>query len=763
MTHRWGWLAGCSLAAAAHASGCGGTDGGVAGAGGSTTAGSGGAAGSAASGGSAATSGVGGLLDGGSPTALTLEPMNPSVTVVNGAAQTVQFTAKSGAQTVTAAWSINRSEIGSIGASTGLFTTGLAGGSATVTAIVGTETLSTTVTVYVEMDQNGAPPSGTCPPGGCGGVGGEGAGPAVDAGTKTVLDGAPSGTGSLAWLYPYDKTVWPLGILAPLLQWSDGAGAPIDGVKIELEGQHFTYAGYFGRPAPLAAGAPFVRHPIPQNVWDTATHSAAGSTLKARITVAAGGTAFGPLEEEWRIASAALKGTVYYQSYGTKLAKNYSGSIGGDGRFGGATLAIRGSSTEPVLVAGTDGGSAQCRVCHSVSADGSRMIAQHGDDYAVGSSYALTSPGYPESPYGPAGTGTVGWMGLYPDGSIGLGNSGPLPGGANGNSSSLLDANSGGAIASNGFSNLVTRAGTPAFSPDGKKVAFVFYAGPGDATIGPGDPSKLVVMDFDRATSTFSNARLVYQGMGGHKPGWPAFLPTSDRLIFQVEVQANSQNEYLATRNGARAELWWADLATGQTHPLEQANGKRGGAMYLPTGPNNHGNDTEVNYEPTVNPIVSGGFAWVVFTSRRLYGSVATIDPWWSDPRAHDLTSTPTPKKLWVAAVDIPALGGENPQMTDDPSYPAFYLPAQELLAGNTRGFWVPDPCKPTGSDCVSGDECCGGFCTFDAQLMKNVCGDTPDVCSQEFDKCTTDADCCDAEITGVKCINQRCARPGPK
>lgn len=762
MDHRSGWLVGTLIAAASIAHGCGHETGGVAGAGGSGGA-TAGASGTAATGGSAATSGFGGLLDGGGPTALAIEPTSPTVTVVNGAAQTIQFVAKSGTQPVSALWSLNRAEIGTIGASTGLFATGFAAGAATVTAVVGTETLSTTVTVYFETEQNGAPPTGTCPPGGCGGVGGEGAGPAVDAAIRAVLDGVPAGTGSLAWLYPYDRTVWPLGILAPLLQWSDGTGAPIDGVKIELDSQHYTYTGYFGRPAALAAGAPFVRHPIPQDVWDAATHSAAGSTLRARVTVSAGGAAYGPIEENWRIASAALKGTVYYQSYGTKLAKNYNGSIGGDGRFGGATLAIRGSSTEPVLVAGTDGGSAQCRVCHSVSADGSRMIAQHGDDYQVGSSYALTAPGYPESPYGPAGTGTVGWMGLFPDGSIGLGNSGPLPGGANGNSSSLLDATSGAPIASNGFSNLVTRAGTPAFSPDGKKVAFVFYAGPGDAVIGPGSPSKLVVMDFDRATSTFSNPRLIFQGTGSQRPGWPAFLPTNDRLVFQVELQANSQNEYLATRNGARAELWWADLATGQTYPLGNANGDQNGVSYLPTGPNNHGNDTEVNYEPTVNPIVSGGFAWVVFTSRRLYGNVATIDPWWSDPRAHDLTTTPTPKKLWVAAIDIPALGGENPQATDDPSYPAFYLPAQELLAGNTRGFWVPDPCKPTGSDCVSGDECCGGFCTYDAQLMKSVCGDVPDECSQEFDKCSTDSDCCDAEVTGVVCINQRCARPGPK
>ena len=49
------------------------------------------------------------------------------------------------------------------------------------------------------------------------------------------------------------------------------------------------------------------------------------------------------------------------------------------------------------------------------------------------------------------------------------------------------------------------------------------------------------------------------------------------------------------------------------------------GNDYLPTGSNNHDADHELNYEPTVAPIASGGYAWVVFMSRRMYGNVATI------------------------------------------------------------------------------------------------------------------------------------------
>jgi hypothetical protein len=339
---------------------------------------------------------------------------------------------------------------------------------------------------------------------------------------------------------------------------------------------------------------------------------------------------------------------------------------------------------------------------------------------------------------------------MTPDGKLGLGNAVPIPGGANFGDSALYDMGTGAAVAAPGLSSFVTRAGFPMFSPDGKRVAFNFHEGPGSASTGAGDGKKLVVMDFDAATRTFSGPKLAYAGATG-RPGWPSFWPTGTALLFQVELPGNTTNEYFATRNGARGELWWVDLASGGTHTLDRLNGKDGsGTAYLPTGPNNHGDDAALGYEPTIGPIASGGYAWVVFVSRRLYGNVATIDPWWSDPRDHDLTQSPTPKKLWVAALDL------NPQPGGDPSHPAFYLPAQELMAGNSRGFWVVDPCKQDGQPCEGGDECCGGYCT-QSSTGALVCGTASAGCSKEFDKCAQSTDCCD--YPKFYCVNGHCAR----
>jgi len=110
-------------------------------------------------------------------------------------------------------------------------------------------------------------------------------------------------------------------------------------------------------------------------------------------------------------------------------------------------------------------------------------------------------------------------------------------------------------------------------------------------------------------------------------------------------------------------------------------------------------------------------------------------------------------RKLWVAAIDLGGAPGS------DVSHPGFYLPAQELLAGNSRGYWVVDPCAANGSTCQTGDQCCGGYCESNGTAF--VCSAQPPSCSTLNDKCTADSDCCGVG-QGPMCINGRCAQPAP-
>ncbi|HEY1691100.1 MAG TPA: Ig-like domain-containing protein [Polyangiaceae bacterium] len=673
---------------------------------------------------------------------LAIAPANATLAVPYGTQKpTVTFTATAGGVSVPASFTIDLGQIATIGASSGVLTpSGVIGGAAHVTATFGGQSVSTTITVTVTMQQNGAPTGydaggGT---GGNGGVGGNGPGGQVGASGQAVLNGTPTTDTGLAWLYPYDNTVWPQGLLAPLLQWTPGAVGSYDAVRIHLSEPGFDYEGYFA-----ANGSPFNDHPILQQTWDALSYSNQGGKVAVTLVFSSGGKAYGPLTETWSIAQGTLTGTVYYNSYGTALATNYCAAASWNGGaqicFGGATLAIKHGLTSPVLVAGTNsppGDDSGCRVCHSVAAQGAQLVTQHGDNYAQASAYALAAP-VTETVMGPA-SGLFAFPAVSPDGTLLFNNCGPLPGTSPAATSALYSIPSGNAVATTGLPAGLA-ASTPVFSPDGKHIAYGDYGG---------DKVSLASIDYDPATNTFSNQQNLDTPTGGDADVFPAFLPTSDAVIYERELAGSP---YGATWSGSKGQLWWVDLKTHTAAELKNVNGE----SYLPTTVGtNHATDWDLQYEPTVNPVVSGGYAWVVFTSRRLYGNVATQDPWLSDPRNYDPASAPNTKKLWVAAIDLNAPPGT------DPSHPAFYLPAQELLAGNSRGYWVVDPCEQDGISCLTGDQCCSGYCgPTEAGL---VCGKPPAGCVSLTNKCTQNSDCCGSS-TGIECIDGFCAMPTPQ
>ena len=746
--------------------------------------------------GSAGDSGIineGGGIDVGVNDAPQTFDVQPSalqtITVPMGTnAPTVSYDATLGGKPTAVAWSLDRGDIGDITlgtAATGVFTPkGTVGGMVKIIAGLNGQTVTRDVQVNLTAEQNGADPNDPAQAaqiantvaeltegGGIGGVGGDGLGGAVtDAGALAAL-GTPTSNGSaenLRLIYPYDETVFPRGILAPILSWDWSVG-DADAIQIELATQSgsFSYKGTFAKPAILSqTGGKFIRHPIPGNIWAAATNTAGGKSdqLTLKLTLAKDGVGYGPITETWTIAPARLSGIIYYNSYGTNLAKNYGGAVGGDHMFGGAVLSIAVGDTGPKLVAGGNGGTSQCRVCHSVAADGSRLVVQRGDNYSASAAYDLTPTGVTETQMGVGAE----FPGIYPDGSLALSPSGQV----------LSLPTAGAPVASTGLTSVATNVGTPMFSPDGKRVVFNPMAGPGVTN----PTQKLVVMDFDLATMTFSNPIEVADETGQpaeSRPGWPAFFPDSKGIAFHLQSVAGSDGNGIGamhTRKGAKAQIHFTntDGASSST-PLYRLNGfDSTGAPDLPklttavslacTGDGvqvggidaDHGDDVNLNYEPTVNPIASGGYVWVVFTSRRMYGNVATIPPFCSDPRGVDLVQHITTKKLWVAAVDVNMAPGT------DASHPAFYLPGQELLAGNSRAFWVQDPCRADGESCESGDQCCNGYCQPDSTTGELVCSnDTPNNnCSNPKEKCTTAADCCDKSNL---CLNGFCSQQVPQ
>jgi hypothetical protein len=820
---RWAVALGVTLGTAAAMAACGGkgttTTTGTQGSGGKTGSSSGAAGNNAG--------GMGGNIlqttgSGGASDVFDVEPSMPQTLSVGIGQQTPTetYTATLNGVSVNAGWGVDQGAIGTIPAgpsSTAVFTpSGTTGGVVNVTAGLNGQTRKRQITVKLAGTQNGpnmsSPlemaqiPSGVgalSAGGGVGGVGGEGLGAMVSDMPTIMALQSPTGSASsqgLTFLYPYDKTVWPRGMLAPLLMWSWSPGdADAIQIKITSASGLFSWTGTFGRPPILGmTGGKFIRHPIPEDVWEAATNTVSGPSdpLTVSLTVAKNGVGYGPITETWNVAPARLTGTVYYNSYGTQLVKNWAALDHAGHSVGAAILGVRSGDTGPTLVVGVNSptnaqgnpaNDSGCRVCHVVSSKGRWLLTQSeqgnpgdGQSYL----YDLSQTGNVQaSAVTLANQGVFGWAALTGDASYALTNT------VNPSSSNPAIG-----VGTSAFWNFIpmqpppmmspsvmpamgmltglpagVSAGYPSYAPDDKFIAYT------DATGNTGDVSgkPIVVATYDPATQTFSNPQTVVMPAAGQlRIGYPVFLPDDSAILYEAQVRKGCSDSVMVTRNGTRSELWWTNLgASPQPVALATLNGKG----YLPTGPNNHGagtgpdpencgmnestyDDTTLNYEPTVLPIVAGGYAWVVFTSRRLYGNMLTATPWQSWPPDYDTTNLgqATVKKLWIAAIDLNAPAGS------DPSHPAFYLPAQEILAGNSRGFLVLDPCKQDGASCQSGDQCCNGYCEPDPSSGALVCSNMPpgNNCSGPQEKCTTAADCCDP--TNL-CINGFCAQQTPQ
>jgi hypothetical protein len=563
----------------------------------------------------------------------------------------------------------------------------------------------------------------------------------VPAATVTLLQNPALQPGGARWLYPYDQTVFPRGLPAPYLQWGDGPGAA-NAVLIHMRSMLLDYRVCLPLSNPGNVQ-------IPQAAWDLASEQSLGKgdPLTVDVTIAAGGSAVRLPALTLVFALANLKGAIYYNTYGSLLANQM-------GVSGGVIMRVLPGEAQPDVFITAPNPFSDCIGCHAVSADGSRMVAEiHGQPgifEGPSSSFDLTSVGAGTNPPPlPTTLERVGFSALYPDGSVyvttGRVTQGPLgtenaafpvgnvPGTFGPAMSKLYDANTGMEIANSG---IVEYAYMPMFSVDGSKLVFNQM----DAS-GVAGGHTLAVMDFNRASNTFSNLKSVFTD-SARFPGWPFFLPDvqdqgeivavrGKRVVFALGEFPDfaTQNQPVGLAPHV-SDLWWVDIDSGMAAPLARANGTdSNGAPTLPYGER----DAHKNYIPTVSPVAAGGYFWVFFTSKRNYGNLFAVDP--PETRAEA-------KKIWVSAIDINAAPGS------DPSHPAFFLDGQELESGNIRAFAALEPCRENGTMCDTGIDCCCGFC-IDGQ-----CG-CRQGCAMLDEKCETSADCCDGR---AQCIGGFCS-----
>ncbi len=661
---------------------------------------------------------------------ISISPLTAAITSTNGSKPTQAFTVKGTYSdgsvspiTTGITWSVDTPLVGSIGG-TGLYTAGGAlGGVVKVTANDGTQTASATLTVKLMLQQNGANAPGS---------------------TQSALQGATTKDPGVVWAYPYDGTVWPRGINAPILQWNGGAATDVYYVHITsptFELQDFT----------TATNAPSSQVPLPAATWQPFTDSTSGST---QITVARwdGSAATQIASQTWTVAPASMLGTIYY----------WSNNLGRVLRIKPGASAPDDFANQAPLNDPTKYTQGSCLMtCHTVSADGSTLVSGGG---VFGGSYDLqtSQPTYSlGGTWGPNGGGpnsssVVKWAmpAVSPDGKYILTNS--IAEGlafANDHATQgflgMFFTKDGTAVPNSGMAGVAVAE--PTWSPDGKRIIYVDAGDPMTvpwwSTWNNPPPGDLKVVQFDATKNPMVSAPTTLVPTGSdpnHRIAWPTITPDGQWVLYSRSAGADTRTVVDPNSPSGPADLYFASAVT----PNQEVRLARVDGDGYPFAAGSR--DLSWNFEPSFAPVAAGGYFWVVFTSRRTYGNTLT------GPAESVQNGPMGTKQLWVAAID------QNPKPGVDPSHPAFHLEGQDETNLAMRGFWSLPPCEQNGQGCSSGTQCCGGYCAAGADGGAPICQSTPPACSQTGDKCTVTSDCCNA-ASGVTCIAHVCSLPTPQ
>ncbi len=624
-------------------------------------------------------------------TSLALDPPQAAVDVVDGVAAPLVFrliaTFADGTKapvTSGVAWSTTAFAIGKIDGVGTYTASGQQGGVTTVSAKVKGVNASAKVTVRLVVHENAA---------------------VVDSATRAALEGASATDATATWAYPYDGTVFPRGLAAPSLMWNGGAAG--DAYLVRVESPTYVLESF---STTASAAAPASRFTLAQPTWNGFVESTTGAA-SLTVTRLSKGAATVIAKQRWTVSPASMAGTIYYWA-------NNKGRV----------LRIKpGASAPEDFSAGLLDGlpaSGCTMTCHTVSADGSTLVS--GGDTLGGTFDLKNSKVTWDEGGAPGGAQKRRWAyaALSPNGKYVLESFAPFPVGF-GTQTGLFLATSKALVPDSGVDGV--RLGTPAFAPDGSLIAYVDYQN------GP-TKGSLKLVDFNAALAKASNIRELVKNGTLPDIGFPSVSPDAKWVVYQ-------RGEGVRTDGGRRGDLYIASTITGVETRLGQLDGD---AYPFAAGDR----DRNWNFEPTFAPVASGGYFWVVLTSRRTLGNELTDT---------DLNT----KQLWVAAID------QNPTPGTDPSHPAFHLPGQGMRDGaantpslNMRGFWSLEACKADAQACETGSQCCGGYC--DKSAGAGVCKSAPSACSHTGDRCQTAADCCEAS-SGASCINHVCAEATPR
>lgn len=485
---------------------------------------------------------------------------------------------------------------------------------------------------------------------------------------------------------------------------------------------------------------------LPQAAWTLLTGAnRGGAPVVVTVRGSTDGTCATKSQDSIKMSFATedLLGAIYY--WKSTVTSNGTGGQIWEKNFG--------DMVPEKQVTGTAGSalSASCNGCHVLSRDGQRMVVYSDDDDSddeysdvlgslidMGANVVVGGTGGGRVP----GTQPPGFSTISPTHTSYLTSDGL--GTAPTNNFVLYNGNTAATTGTITFGAAGDRPTMPDWSPDGKEVVYVL-------------PNK--VASWDTGGFNFGGGRadddhmfggslykLPYNGNGqfgtpavflqsaGENNYYPSFSPDGQYIVFDrapasTAVSAidgcNGSSPHVTCPNDSFSNpaarlMLVTNVNNAKVIDLQNANGSPA-AGPLPLS------NSWPRWSPFVQTYKGGRLLWVAFSSTRDYGLLVRnhlagmyqcypADSYQLAGGAHHSTFDPLCQqpKLWMAAINL----SESPGT--DPSFPAFYLPFQDITTHNHTPQWTQQvvtmppvdagACIPTNGNCLMGGSCCAGL-----------------------------------------------------
>jgi WD40-like Beta Propeller Repeat len=610
--------------------------------------------------------------------ALVVTPATVNLSIVNGGPPATQtFTVAIHGQTgdtdVTsfAGFSLDDPTIGSMNGAT-FTTSGAHGGKAVLTAVVNSQMATATITVNVAGGFN-APDCSSCAP------------------------------------FPVGNNLPDVRILTKCAtQPTDSRGNPSGGCVLDLN----------------------------QAMWDFIAKSNRGDSvlLSVRATTDGSCVTTSPGNANINFAEQDVSGAIYY----------WKSTVSANGTGGQVWRKSFGDATAEEQITNTTNAMGTCFGCHSLSRDGKRMSV-NGDDDDSDDEYSDINSGLIDistkafitmggTRAGMGLTQPPGFQTFSPDHTLYLGTDGT--GSSTTTNAFFIYNGDTGAAASPATvtaAMMGQRVTMPDWSPDDMNVVYVI---PGSiiswsssgSHFGPHNDDdhisggSLWVLPHVSGTQ-FGTPTALIQSMGENNY-YPSYSPDGDFVIFNRAMQQPSPSPAAANDSFANpnARVWILPTGAANMGPIDCA-------ALNSTGPLSN---SWPRWSPFIQTYHGDKLLWVTFSSTRDYGVLVhngtagltqcypPDTPENSGAHGAKFPATCKQPQIWMAAINL-STAELHPA---DPSFPAFWLPFQDMTTHNHTAQWTttlantPPPldggmCIANGADCTKApDSCCTGICT---------------------------------------------------